>query len=140
MCHSKGFTLIELLVTTAMVSVITIAALLFTFSSVKTFSRTSTILRSDSSVRFVAARIASDIEQSTGAGIGSGQNILVIGNITYQFLSGKVRRAEGSDVYYLTDDGDIMGLKFFYPAAKLIGIEITPKIGKEVSLNVCARN
>lgn len=140
MKHSSGFTLIELLITTAMISVISIAIFFFAFSSVRMISRTSDILRSDQSVRFVAAKISSDIEQSAGAGTGSDPGRLVIGNITYQFLNNKVRREEESDVYNLTDDGDIKGLKFFYPSSKLISIEITPKNGKAISLNAFARN
>jgi Tfp pilus assembly protein PilW len=132
--------LIELLITTAMISVISVAIFYFAFSSVRMISRTSDILKSDQSVRFVAAKISSDIEQSAGASTGSAPGRLVIGNISYQFVENKVRREEGSDVYNLTDDGDIKGLKFSYPSSKLIKIEITPKIGKAASLNAFARN
>jgi len=140
MKYSKGFTLIELLITTAMIAVISIAVLYFAFSSVKLISRTSDVLRSDQSVRFVAAKISSDIEQSAGAVAGSDSGTLIMGNITYQFLNNKVRREEGSDIYYLTDDGDIKGLNFSYQSSKLISIEITPKIGKAISLDAFARN
>lgn len=140
MKHPRGFTLIELLITTAMISVVSIAIFLFAFSSIKMISRTSDILRSDQSVRSVAAKISSDIEQSAGALSGSDPSTLVIGNITFQFMNYKVKREEGSDVYYLTDDGDIKGLKFSYPSSKLITIEITPKTGKAVSVNAFARN
>ncbi len=132
--------MIELLITIAMISVISVAVFYFAFSSVRMITRTSDILRSEQSVRFVFAKISSDIAQSAGAGAGSNSNTLVIGNITYQFVENKVKRTEGSDVYSLTDNGDIKGLNFSYPSSKLISIVITPKIGQTVSMNAFARN
>jgi hypothetical protein len=102
--------------------------------------RTSDVLSSEQSVRFVFSKISADIEQSAGAGMGSSESKLIIGNITYQFLDNKVKREEGSDIYNITDDGDIRGLKFHYPSSKLIRIEITSKKGKAMSLNAFARN
>ncbi len=90
--------------------------------------------------RFTAGRISSDIMQSSGASAGSGPDKLVIGSITYEFLDNKVRRQEGSDVYYLTTEGEIKGLKFSYPSSKLVRIDITPKYGGDYYLDVYARN
>jgi prepilin-type N-terminal cleavage/methylation domain-containing protein len=138
--RSKAFTLIEMLIATAMISVISITLFYFALSTTRLISRASDLAKSMQSVRFIACRISSDIMQSGGAGIGSNPSKLIIGNITYEFRDGKVRREEGSDVYYLTIEGEIKGLKFFYPSSKLIGVEITPKTGKAYYYNVCARN
>lgn len=140
MRKSNGFTLIELLVTTAMISVIFIAIFYFAFSSIRSMSRAIDLSRSQQTVRFVAGRISSDIMQSSGAGTGSAPGKLVLGNINYELMNNKVRREEGSDVYYLTTEGEIKGLKFSYLLTKLIKLEITPKVGGTYYFNVYARN
>lgn len=140
MNRSKAFTLIELLIATAMVSMICAILFYFALSTARLISRSAEYAKSLQSVRFVAGRIASDIAQSGGADAGSGQNKLVIGSISYEFMDNKVKREEGSDVYYLTIEGEISGLKFSYPSSKLIGIEIDPKTGGAYHLDVYARN
>jgi len=137
---SKAFTLIELLVATAMISIICITLFYFALSTTRLISRSADHAKSMQSVRFIAGRISSDIMQSGGAGIGSNPSKLIIGNISYEFREGKIRREEGSEIYYLTIEGEIKGLKFSYPSLKLIGVEITPKTGKAYYYNVYARN
>jgi len=137
---SKAFTLIELLVAMAMVSVIIAAIFYFALSSTRLVLRAIDFSKSNQTARFVAGRISSDMIQSGGAGIGSDPGKLMLGNISYQFLNNKVRREEGSDVYYLTIEGEIKGLKFSYPSSKLVKVEITPKYGGAYYLNVYARN
>jgi len=139
MKRSKAFTLIELLVATAMISVICTTLFYFMLSTTKLIARTSDLAKSMQSVRFIAGRISSDIMQSGGAGTGSSLSKLMIGDISYEFREGKVRREEGSDVYNLTIEGEIKGLKFSYPSSKLIGVEITPKTGKAYYYDVYAR-
>lgn len=140
MGKSKAFTLIELLVATAMASAICVTIFYFAFSSIRSMSRAMDLSGSQQTVRFVAGRISSDIMQSSGAGTGSAPGKLVLGNINYEYMNGKVRREEGSDVYYLTTEGEINALKFSYPSAKLIKLEITPKYGGVYYFNVYARN
>jgi prepilin-type N-terminal cleavage/methylation domain-containing protein len=137
---SKGFTLIELLIATAMISAISVSIFYFAFSSIRLMFRAIDLSNSDQAVRFVSGRISSDVMQSSGPGAGSGPDKLIIGNITYEFRDNKVRREERSDVYYLTTEGEIKGLKFSYPSSKLIKVEITPKYGGAYYLNVYARN
>ena len=140
MKRSKAFTLIELLVATAMISVICTTLFYFMLSTTMLIARASDLARSMQSVRFIAGRISSDIMQSGGAGTGSSSGKLMIGDISYEFREGKIRREEGSEIYYLTIEGEIKGLKFSYPSLKLIGVEITPKTGKAYYYNVYARN
>ena len=140
MKRSEAFTLIELLITTAMISAISISIFYFAFSSIKVIFRATDQSKALQAVRFVAARISSDIMQSSGAGVGSDTDKLVIGNITYEFRESKVRREEGSDVYYMTTEGEIKGLKFSYPSSKLIKVEITPKTGGAYYINAYARD
>lgn len=123
-----------------MTSAVIVTVFYFTFSSIKAINRATGLSSSMQTVRFVAGRIAFDIEQSGGAGAGSDPGKLVLGAINYEYVSGKVRREEGSDVYNLTDDGEIRGLKFSYPSSKLIGIDIEPKTGGAYHLDVYARN
>jgi hypothetical protein len=132
--------MIELLINIAMISKITVAVFFFDFSSIKMIKRTSDVLNSEQSVRFVLSKISSDIEQSAGAGTGSNENKLVIGNITYQFMDNKVKREEGSDVYNIIDNGEIKGLMFSYPSSKLIRIQIIQRNGKALNMNAFARN
>ena len=140
MKRSKAFTLIELLIATAMISVICITLFYFALSTTRLISRSTDYVKSMQSIRFIAGRISLDIMQSGGAGIGSSSGKLIIGDISYEFREGKVRREEGSEVYYLTIEGEIKGLKFSYPSSKLVGIEIIPKTGKAYYYNVYARN
>ena len=140
MKRSKAFTLIELLVATAMISVICTTLFYFMLSTTGLIARTSNLAKSMQSVRFIAGRISSDIMQSGGAGTGSSSGKLMIGDISYEFRDGKVRREERGDVYNLTIESEIKGLKFSYPASKLVGIEIIPKTGKVYYYNVYARN
>jgi len=140
MKNSRAFTLIELLIVTAMISVISIALFYFALSTTRLISRSSDFAKSMQSLRFVTARISSDITQSAGASASSSQSQLILGNISYEFLNDKVRREEGSDVTYLTIEGEIRGLKFSYLSSKLIGVEIIPKMGGTYYLNVYARN
>lgn len=140
MKSSKAFTLIELVIATALISAVSVSIFYFAFSSIKLMFRITDLSSSDQAVRFAAGRISSDIMQSSGPSAGSGQDKLVIGNITYQFLENKVRREEGSDVYYLTTEGEVKGLKFSYPASKLVKVAITPKYGGEYYMDVYARN
>ena len=132
--------MIELMVAMAMISVVIATIFYFMLSSTKLVSRAIDFSKSDQTVRSVAARISSDIIQSGGAGVGSGPDKLILGNISYQFLNNKVRREEGNDVYYLTIEGEINGLKFSYPSSKLIKFEIIPNYGGVYYLNAYARN
>jgi len=138
--RSKAFTLIELLIATAMISVISFALFYFMLSATRLIAGSTDFAKSMQSVRFIAGRISTDIMQSGGTGIDSSSSKLIIGNISYEFRDGKVRREEGSEVYYLTIEGEIKGLKFSYPSSKLIGVEITPRTGKAYYYNVYARN
>jgi prepilin-type N-terminal cleavage/methylation domain-containing protein len=140
MKSSKAFTLIELLIATALISAISVSIFYFAFSSIRLMFRAIDLSGSGQAVRFTAGRISSDIMQSGGPGAGSGPDKLIIGDITYEFRENKVRREEGSDVYYLTTEGEIKGLKFSYPPSKLIRVEVTPKYGGAYYLNVYARN
>jgi len=140
MKSSKAFTLIEMLIAAAMISVICTTLFYFALSTTRLISRSSDLAKSMQSIRFIAGRISSDIMQSGGAGTGSNPSKLVIGSISYEFREGKIRREEGSEVYYLTIEGEIKGLKFSYPSSKLIGIEITPRTGKAYYYDVYARN
>lgn len=140
MKKSKAFTLIELLIAASMISIISITLFYFTLSSIRLISRSEDLAKSMQSVRFIAGRISSDIAQSSGAGTGSGQSRLNLGGISYEFRDGKVRREEGSDIYYLTTEGEIKGLKFSYPSSKLIKLEVIPKTGGSYYFNLYARN
>jgi len=140
MKRSKAFTLIELLIATAMISVICITLFYFALSTTRLISMSADHAKSMQSVRFIAGRISSDIMQSGGAGIGSSSGKLMISDISYEFRESKIRREEGSEVYYLTIEGEIKGLKFSYPSSKLVGVEIIPRTGKAYDFNVYARN
>ncbi|MFH1709560.1 MAG: prepilin-type N-terminal cleavage/methylation domain-containing protein [bacterium] len=140
MKNPKGFTLVELLIAMALISAVSITLFYFALSSVRLISRAAALSRSDQTARFVAGRISYDIAQSGGALPGSGPAKLVLGGIYYEYRDNKVRREEGSDVYYLTTEGEIKGLKFSYPLTKLIKVEITPKLGGVYYFNVYARN
>jgi prepilin-type N-terminal cleavage/methylation domain-containing protein len=140
MKKSKAFTLIELLIATAMISAISVSIFYFAFSSIKVIFRATDQSKALQAVRFVAGRVSSDIMQSSGASAGSTSGKLVIDGISYEFRDSKVRREEGSDVYYMTTEGEIKGLKFSYPSSKLIKIEITPKTGGAYYIDAYARN
>jgi hypothetical protein len=140
MKKSKAFTLIELLIAAVMASMLSITIFYFAFSSIRLMYRAVDTSKSDQTARFIAGRISPDIIQSGGAGEGSNMSRLVLGNISYEFREGKVRREEGSDVYYLTVEGEIRGLRFSYPSAKLVKVEITPKTGGTHFINFYARN
>ena len=140
MNRAKAFTLIELLISMTLVSVIFASLFYFSIASIRSLDRASLNARSSQAVRFVCGRISSDIINSTGPSSGSSASKLVIGGIGYQFMEGKVKRSEGSDVYYLTTEGEIRDLKFSYLSSKLVRIEITPSVGKDYYLNAYARN
>jgi len=112
----------------------------FIFTSIKLLGKTIENTKSLQVVRFIISRISYDIIQSSGAVAGSGDNKLVIGNISYEFRDNKVRREEGNDIYYLTTEGEIKGLKFSYPSSKLVQIEVLPKVGGAYNFSVFARN
>ncbi len=140
MRYSRAFTLIELLIS-IMLSLVIIGALFyFTIGSAKLMNRTSENSSSSQAVRFVADRIWSDFVQSSGVSSTSTSSKLVIGNITYQFMENKVRREENGSANYLTIENEVNGLSFTYPSAKMVRIEITPKIGEVYYLNAYARN
>jgi prepilin-type N-terminal cleavage/methylation domain-containing protein len=140
MKRSGAFTLIELMIATAMISVICSALLYFALSSLRLISRSSDVSSSAQTVRFVAERMSADITRSGGAGAGSGKSRLALGNIIYEYREGKIRREEGTNVYYLTEAGEIKDLKFSYPSLKLINIEVVPKTGGAYSFSSYARN
>ena len=137
---SRAFTLIELLAVIAMASIILMVLFHFIFTSIKLLGKTIENTKSLQVVRFIISRISYDIIQSSGAVAGSGDNKLVIGNISYEFRDNKVRREEGNDIYYLTTEGEIKGLKFSYPSSKLVQIEVLPKVGGAYNFSVFARN
>lgn len=140
MRRSKAFTLVELLVAMMLMSVVCVTLFYFVLSSIKLMNKSANIAASSQAVRFVAGRVSSDIIQSAGPSSGSIASRLVIGGIAYEYRDGKVRVEKGSDVYYLTNEGEIKGLKFSYPSSKLVKIEIIPKIGGVYRLNAYARN
>lgn len=140
MKRSGAFTLIELMIATAMISVICSALLYFTLSSLRLISRSSDVSSSAQIVRFIAGRMSADITQSDGAVAGSGKSRLALGNIIYEYREGKIRREEGSSVYYLTEVGEIKDLKFSYPSLKLIDVDFIPKTGGAYSFSSYARN
>jgi prepilin-type N-terminal cleavage/methylation domain-containing protein len=137
---TKAFTLIELLIATSLITVVLMSVLYFSISSVRLIMRSAVNAKSSQVTRFVADRIYRDIIQSTGASAASSSGKLMIGRISYEFRDKKVRREEGNDIYYLTTEGEISGLKFSYPTPKLVRIEITPKIGDVLYINAYARN
>jgi len=137
---TKAFTLIELLVAIALTSVISITLFYFSLSSIKLIGRAADTAGSMQVARSVIARISSDVIGSCGADTGSGHLELILGNITYEFRENKVRRQEGSDIYYMTTEGEIKDLRFSYPSSKMVKIEMTPEIGGKYIIDVYARN
>lgn len=137
---TRAFTLIELLVAISLISAITVAMFYFSLSSIKLVNRALADAKSLQVTRFIMARISSDYASGSGAGSGSGPLRLVIGNISYEFRDNKLRRQEGSDSYYMTVEGEIKGLRFYYPSQKMVRIEIIPNTGGAFSESVYARN
>lgn len=140
MNRSKAFTLVELLISMVLISIVTAAVFYFSLSSLKLSGRINDTAASLQITRSIISRISSDIIQSSGAGAGSTSRLLILGDISYEFRDGKVRRQEGSDVYYMTTEGEIMQLQFYYSSNNLIKIEITGKNGAKYVMDVHSRN
>ena len=140
MSKSKGFTLIELLIALSLSSVIMFALFSFVFSSVKAVNLMSVQNKKDQTIRFVISRIFEDYAQSSGWLIGSTSSRLVLSAVTYDYNNGKVRRQTATDSYYMTTEGELASLRFFYPSQKLIGIQLAGKRGGAVTVEAYARN
>jgi len=138
--RSASFTLIELLVSISLISIVCITLFYFLYSSVGLMNRTLEVERSAQVVRSVAGRMSGDIVQSGGISPGSGSKRLVIGDISYEYVEGKIRRTQGADTYFMTTDGEIRSLEFYYPTNKQVKIAITPRAGGQYYLSVYARN
>lgn len=140
MNKQKGFTLVELLIALALTAVLMFALFSFVFSAIKTVNLISTQDKRDQAIRFVESRIFSDFAQSSGWLTGSTSSKLVLSTATYDFNSGKVRRQSGNDSYYLTTEGELNSLRFFYPSQKLVGIELAGSRGRAFTVEAYARN
>jgi len=139
MKRSRAFSLVELLVAVALACTISVSLFYFSNLSVKLISATYANAKHIQIVRYVSSRIFRDIAESNGAATGSSSSVLIINNISYELLDKKVRRKEDAYVSNLTDTGEIISMKFFYPSSKFIGIEIIPKIGEVYYFNAYAR-
>ena len=137
---TRAFTLIELLISMAMISAVLIMIIYVSLSSVKQVARASANIRSMDTIRTVSSRISKDIMESGGISAGSNEHRLIIGDIIYEMRQRKVRRQEGSDIAYITADGEMSGLSFYFGSSKLIRIAIKPNDGGMYYLNVYARN
>lgn len=140
MKKAKAFTLVELLISMSLISIVTVSIFYFSLSSLKLLGRLNDIASSSQVTRSIFSRISSDIIQSSGAVAGSTSSLLILGGISYEFRDNKVRRQDGSDVYYMTTEGEIRQLKFYYSSNKLINVEITGKNGAKYAINVYSRN
>lgn len=140
MKKAKAFTLTELLISMSLISIVTAAIFYFSLSSLRLLGRINDAAASLQVTRSLFSRISSDIIQNSGAGAGSTSSMLDLGGLYYEFKDGKVRRQEGSDVYYMTTEGEIRQLKFYYPSNKLIKVEITGKNGAKYVIDVHSRN
>jgi hypothetical protein len=128
------------LIAAALALVIIAAIAHFSVVSVRLMTGATKTTARSQAVRFVVDRISSDIMASSGPTTGSCTAKLVLNNIAWQFRESKVRREEGSDAYYLTKEGEIADMKFFYPSDKLVRVELDQKSGVTYLINVYARN
>lgn len=128
MTKKKGFTLIELLIAVALSSVIVAVATALLISFLRSSDKLDLRLDCLQSGRISLQRIVHDIRNSLAIDPASNGDLLMLkvegGTISYDYRSGKVRRAVNGTGSYLTEEGRVSFLKFGYLSEKLAKIEV----------------
>lgn len=128
--NRKSFTVMELLIWICISGILLIPSfhiLSSVLSAVKTAGRNSSNFQHAQSAM---TAIKNDIRTADGINPASTDKRLIISSgpdiILYEFASGKIKRSVNSYGQYITPDGTIKDLKFFYPFDKAVQTKICP--------------
>ena len=127
MQKKSAFTLIELMISSSIACLLMAAMLFSLFTMLRAKDTIGREIDSLDSARYTIYRISSDIKNSKGVEPSSTGDRLVLAydgkDISYDLVSGKVRRSVGASSSYLTEEGRITRLVFSYPSGVLVMIE-----------------
>lgn len=140
----KGFTIIELLIAMMISSLIMADAFFFVLTIMRTRERSLSLSNNFQEIMSSFSLMEREIRAAETISPSSTDKklLLLFGSdtITYEFLSGKLKRSKNSSGQYITTDGTIDKTVFSYVSGSNVLIEMTPgKTRIPVTLEVCCR-
>ncbi|MCX5749615.1 MAG: hypothetical protein NTZ10_05175 [Candidatus Saganbacteria bacterium] len=141
----KGFTLIEL-ITAASLSFVVVSSLFYFLLPLLGWQRSAHNMENGlHSCLSAIQTMSAEIRSSKGVSSLSTKDRLIITfdtyTISFDLAAGKVRRTKGATSQYLTADGSITGLQFFYPAPHRVILNLQPSFLRySLTSEACCRN
>ena len=128
--NKNGFTLVELLIALIISAMVLNSAFLFAFGALGTQKRALTFSSNFQEALSTLGLMTKEIRASNLISPSSTDKKLLLFSgpdlITYEFLSGKIKRSRNASGQYITADGSLEKAAFFYPSPKSVRIEICP--------------
>ena len=143
--NKNGFTLVELLIALIISALIINSAFLFAFGMLAAQKRAAVFSRNFQEAAASLGLMTKEIRASNSISPSSTDTKLLLLSgpdlITYEFLSGKIKRSKNTSGQYITADGSLEKTVFYYPSPKIVRIEISPANTKRtMTAEVCCRN
>lgn len=126
----QAFTLVELLITLTISALVLNCAFLLAFGTLSAQKRTAIISKNFQEAAASLKLITKETKAASAISPSSTDTKLVLVSgpdlITYEFLSGKIKRSKNSSGQYITTDGSLYEAVFAYPSHGTVRIEISP--------------
>ena len=124
----RGFTLVETIVALVIFTLMMGGIFHILDIELVLWDRLVSSAENQQTANIILSRIVRDIRSPDEVSPASGSKELVLktadGTVEYALLNNKVRRKQGAYSSYLTAEGALQRLSFFYPSAKIVEIRI----------------
>lgn len=128
----QGFTIIELLIAMLISALVLNSAFLFALSTAGAQKRAAVLSNTFQETAASLELMAQEIRASSAISPSSTDIKLVLISgpdlIAYEFQAGKIKRTKNASGQYITSDGSLDSLRFYYPPAGTVSIEIKPSV------------
>ncbi|MFA5105049.1 MAG: prepilin-type N-terminal cleavage/methylation domain-containing protein [Candidatus Margulisiibacteriota bacterium] len=143
--NKNGFTLAELLIALIISALVLNSAFLFAFGALGSQKKAAILLRNFQEASSSLGLITKDIRAASAISPSSTDTKLLLFSgadlITYEFVSGKIKRSKNMSGQYITADGSLYKTAFSYPLPDTARIEIRPKnTSLTITAEACCRN
>jgi len=140
----RAFTLIEVLIASSIAALIALVVAFSFGSALRAFTAQERAIDRVESARVSFIRIIYDVRRSSGILPDSNCSRLSLSldgrTVSFDLANGKVRRRVDGSSSYLTEEGRISDLQFFYPLPNLAGIQLMTADGRVFTSEAYVRN
>ena len=128
--NKQGFTLVELLIALMISALVLNSAFLFAFGALSAKKKTAAFSNNFQEAASSLGLMIKEIRASESISPSSTDTKLLLlcgpDLITFEFLSGKIKRSKNASGQYITTDDSLDKTVFFYPSPGTARIEISP--------------